>query len=87
MGLIQGHIRSACLKDFYWVAPEKNPKDRMFYDCPAGEGLVPWRQYAEMIKDCGITVPMSIHCEFLSGKKGTLEQVKREIDYFKGVFA
>jgi len=85
MDLIHGHIRSACLKDFYWVPSDKNPKDRMFQVCPAGEGIVAWREYADLFRKLNIRGPVSIHCDYPMEKNRLLELVKKEIDYFKGV--
>lgn len=86
MELIRGHIRSTCLKDFYWVPSEKNPKDRVFRVCPAGEGIVPWREYAELYGKLNIGGPVSIHCDYPMEKGRLFELVKNELDYFKGVF-
>lgn len=85
MELIRGHIRSTCLKDFCWVPSDKNPKDRMFQVCPAGEGIVPWREYAMLLKKLDIRGPVSIHCDYPMAKNRQFEFVKNEIDYFKGV--
>jgi L-ribulose-5-phosphate 3-epimerase len=86
--LIAPRIRSACLKDFYWDADKKNPKLRVKHVCPAGEGIVPWKEYAALSRKLGVGVPFTLHFEYgpgLSDRARLAAEVKRELDFFKGV--
>lgn len=61
MKLIAPYIRSTCLKDFAWAKLNgKWQPDNTF----AGEGMVPWDTYFNLLKTLKITVPASVHCEW-----------------------
>lgn len=85
--LLAGRVKSVCLKDFCWVASPKNPgKDRKKFMCEAGQGIVPWKEYAALNARLGIRGPYTVHFEYDLDKEHLPAQVKRELDFFKGIF-
>lgn len=79
MKLIAPYIRSTCLKDFVWAKPkDKWIPDNVF----AGEGMVPWDKYFNLVKALKIGGPVSVHCEwelFTKEEKALPESERRTI--------
>lgn len=96
MRLVAPYIRSTCLKDFLWAKPkDKWIPDNVF----AGEGMVPWERYFKLLKELGLQVPASVHCEWalFSKEEETLPEnerravalakMKRDGDFFAAQYA
>jgi L-ribulose-5-phosphate 3-epimerase len=58
--LIAPRIRSVCLKDFRWAAADS----LMPEDLPAGQGVVPWNRVFTVLRELGVDVPLTVHCEW-----------------------
>ncbi|RYY58999.1 MAG: sugar phosphate isomerase/epimerase [Chitinophagaceae bacterium] len=57
---ITPHIRSIALKDFKWNQADGRKKEPV----PMGKGLIDFAAYFRMLKQAGVNVPISIHCEY-----------------------
>lgn len=62
--LLQPHIKSLTLKDFYWA--KKNGKWAV-EDVPIGEGMVDFNVYFKLLKQANLRVPVSLHIEYPMG--------------------
>lgn len=62
--LIHSRIKNISLKDFRWQ--QKNGK-WMIEDVPIGEGMIDFKSYFKLLKQYGITVPVSMHVEYPLG--------------------
>lgn len=77
--LLNSHIKTTDIKDFHWI--KKDGKWRVKY-VPLGEGMVDFKTYFELIKQYGISGPISIHFEYPLGgadkgvKELTIEKEK-----------
>ena len=61
-------IKNISLKDFRWQ--QKNGK-WMVEDVPIGQGMIDFASYFKMLKQAGISVPVSMHVEYpLGGAEG-----------------
>ncbi len=95
MRLIAPFIRSLCLKDYAWTGEDK----RRLLCVPAGEGVVAWKRYFELVKELGGGGPASVHCEWKLFTKEeqalpeaerravALRKLKRECDFFTSQYA
>ena len=54
--------------------------------CPAGEGILPWDEFKRLIAACKVKAPFILHFEHDFDKTDLLATVRREKDFFKGVF-
>jgi L-ribulose-5-phosphate 3-epimerase len=64
MKLLSPYIRSVDIKDFVWL---KKDGKWMVETVPLGEGMVDFKKYFELIKQLGISVPVSLHYEYPLG--------------------
>ena len=85
--LVAPWIGAVDLKDFHYQLSKKNPKDRAKFMCPAGEGVVPWRDVRRLLDARKVDVPFIVHFEYDFDKTDLLKTVKGELDWFKGAFA
>lgn len=95
--LIAPWINSICLKDFDFK--DERGKLPMPRQVPAGEGLVPWQQYIDLLKELRVDVPATIHLEWemLSKEekslpvekktKLTIERCAKECAFHRRIFA
>ena len=94
--LIAPYIHSVCLKDFLWAKRKDgrwNP-DSVF----GGDGMVPWNQYFKLVKELGINVPSTVHCEWTLFTKEeealpdaerraiAVAKMKRDADFFRAQY-
>ncbi len=87
VALLRDRIGAVCLKDFHYLLDDKNPKMHAKRLCRAGEGIVPWNKVNELLGQNDLSVPFIVHFEYDFDRKNLLQSVKRELDYFKGVFS
>lgn len=59
--LLAPHVRTTDIKDFHWV---KNEDRWVIRNVPLGEGMVDFRRYFEMVRQLGISGPISVHYEY-----------------------
>jgi sugar phosphate isomerase/epimerase len=62
--LLKPHIKSIDIKDFLWTKSEG--KWQVDY-VPLGEGMVDFKKYFGLLKQYGISVPISVHYEYALG--------------------
>lgn len=92
---VASHVRCTCLKDFTWSRqPDGSFKP---VSVPLGTGIVDFKSYFKILKDCGVTGPMSVHFEYplLSGAQKDLpifsklavftSVLKKELSTLKGM--
>ncbi len=80
-------IGAVDLKDFHYQLSKKNPKNHAKFLCPAGDGVVPWKDVKRILDANKVRVPYIVHFEYNFDKTDLLKTVKAELDWFKGVFA
>lgn len=85
--LVTPWIGAVDLKDFHFQMSKKNPKDHAKFMCPAGEGIVPWKDVKRILDAYEVSVPYVVHFEYDFNKTDLFKTVKGELDWFKGVFA
>ena len=80
-------ISTVCLKDFWFEPDPKNPKMWRRHLCPAGEGIVPWRDVFAMCERCHVSAPYSVHYDyrFPADAAGAAECASRDLAFFKSV--
>jgi sugar phosphate isomerase/epimerase len=92
--LMAPYIRSLCHKDFLRHASQG------IICCPAGEGIVPWKEYVARCKEWKTDQALkSIHCEheilskeeqnlpFAEKYKRALQRTQHEVNFFKGIWS
>jgi sugar phosphate isomerase/epimerase len=84
--LVSDRIGAVCLKDFHYQLSKKNPKDHAKFMCAAGEGIVPWKEVKRLLDACAVKAPFTVHFEYKFDETDLVKTVKRELDFFKGVF-
>lgn len=84
---VHGRIGSACLKDCNRLAELKENLWDSFKTVPAPTGCIPFAKYAEALKELDVVVPHSLHYEFDIPHDDPVPTLKRELDYYKGLFA
>ncbi len=62
--LLKSHIKSIDIKDFLWT--KREGKWQVDY-VPLGEGMVDFKKYFGLLKQYGISVPISVHYEYALG--------------------
>ena len=85
--LVTPWIGAVDLKDFHFQLSKKNPKNHAKFMCPAGDGVVPWKDVKRILDMHKVNVPYVVHFEYDFDKTDLLKTVKGELDWFKGVFA
>lgn len=86
LDLVADRIGAVCLKDFHYQLSKKNPKDHAKFMCPAGAGIVPWKDVKQHLDAAGVKVPFTVHFEYEFDKTDLVKTVKTELDTFKKVF-
>lgn len=84
--LVMPRIGAVDLKDFHYQLSKRNPKDHAKFMCPAGDGIVPWKDVKRLLDVNKVRVPYIVHFEYDFDKTDLLKTVKGELDWFKGVF-
>jgi sugar phosphate isomerase/epimerase len=59
--LLRSYIRTTDIKDFHW---EKRSRGWSPVSVPIGEGMVNWPAYYKLIRELGISGPVSVHFEY-----------------------
>ena len=87
LDLVADRIGAVCLKDFHFVLSKKNEKNHAKFMCPAGKGVVPWKEVKQHLDANKVKAPFTVHFEYDFDKTDLVKTVKAELDFFKGVFA
>ena len=87
LDLVANRIGAVCLKDFHFVLSKKNEKNHAKFMCPAGKGVVPWKEVKQHLDANKVKAPFTVHFEYDFDKTDLVKTVKAELDFFKGVFA
>jgi len=62
LALVAPRLKMLAMKDFLW---ERNPKGGWrVEDCPIGEGMVNWNEYAKQLARIRFSGPVSVHVEY-----------------------
>ncbi|NJM26232.1 MAG: hypothetical protein HC859_12825 [Bacteroidia bacterium] len=89
--LVAPYIRTLDFKDFRWTA------DGQIQNVPLGQGQVDFNAYAKMLKQYGVTAPVTIHCEYdlggaQDGRKDIklqpqqiLHAIKKDLVFLRGI--
>ena len=59
--MIAPYVRTIIAKDFYWLKTDTGWKVQ---NCPLGEGMVDFAAYFKLVKQAGISGPLSLHLEY-----------------------
>jgi sugar phosphate isomerase/epimerase len=59
--LLRNHIKTTDIKDFHW---QKGARGWSPVSVPIGEGMVNWTAYYKLIRELGISGPVSVHFEY-----------------------
>ena len=63
--LVEPHLMTVSVKDFFWVRPENGKKGRPEW-CPLGDGMVD-RSFFRTLQKTGFSGPVSMHFEYELG--------------------
>lgn len=78
--LLKDHIKFTAIKDFHWLKEEKGWRGR---HVPLGTGMVDFPAYFKLVRELGLTGPISLHFEYPLGgaNRGSREITipKREV--------
>ncbi len=90
--LLAGSINTLAMKDFRWARQGAGWETE---NCPLGQGMVDWPGFAGMLKQRGISGPVSIHFEYPLGgaergnreitvdRKTVLEALRSDLAYLR----
>ena len=83
--LVAPWISTLCLKDFWFEPDPKNPKMWRRHLCPAGEGIVPWKDVRALCERYHVAAPFSVHYDysFPTDAAGAATCAARDVAYFK----
>ncbi len=73
LDLLKNYVRCMDIKDFYWAKKEGKWEHELV---PLGEGMVDFKKYFSLVKQYGITGPISVHFEY---PLGGADQGKKQI--------
>jgi sugar phosphate isomerase/epimerase len=95
MRLLAGHINTLVAKDFVWA---RNGNAWVAKNVPLGQGMVDFPEYAAMVGQLNLSVPVSLHLEHPIGgaehgarelstdKSVVLDAMRRDLDYCRRLF-
>jgi len=75
LALLKDRIRITAVKDFRWTEEEGRWKPE---NAPLGEGMVDFKRYYRLIKQYGVTGPISLHFEY---EMGGAEHGRKEMNF------
>ena len=64
VGIVAPWIDILCLKDFWFEPDPKKPKMWRRHLCPAGEGIVPWARYREILGQYALRPRYTVHFDY-----------------------
>ena len=64
IGIVAPWIDILCLKDFWFEPDPKNPKMWKRRLCMAGEGIVPWGRYREILQQYSLRPRYTVHFDY-----------------------
>lgn len=85
--IIAPWISTVCLKDFWFEPNPSNPKIWRRHLCPAGEGIVPWKDVLALCERYHVDAPYSVHYDyrFPTDAAGAASCAAKDVAYFKSV--
>lgn len=85
--IIAPWISTICLKDFWFEPNPSNPKIWRRHLCPAGEGIVPWKDVLALCERYHVDAPYSVHYDysFPTDAAGAASCAAKDVAYFKSV--
>lgn len=87
VGIVAPWIDILCLKDFWFEPNPKNPKMWRRHLCPAGEGIVPWARYRDILRQYALKPRYTVHFDynFPSNENGALRCASKDLAFFRKV--
>ena len=87
VGIVAPWIDILCLKDFWFEPDPRNPKMWRRHLCPAGEGIVPWTQYREILGQYPIRPRYTVHFdyEFPTDAEGAARCAASDLRFYRSV--
>ena len=87
VGIVAPWIDILCLKDFWFEPDPKNPKTWRRHLCPPGEGIVPWAQYGDILKQYSIRPRYTVHFDykFPADEKGASRCAASDLKFYRSV--
>ena len=85
IGIVSPWIDILCLKDFWFEPDPKNPKMWRRHLCMAGEGIVPWERYGEILKQYSLRPRYTVHFDydFPSDEAGAIRCASADLKFFR----
>ena len=85
IGIVAPWIDILCLKDFWFEPDPKNPKMWRRHLCPAGEGIVPWGRYREILRQYAIQPRYTVHFDyaFPEDEKGAIRCASSDLGFYR----
>ena len=85
IGIVAPWIDMLCLKDFWFEPDPANPKMWRRHLCPAGEGIVPWDRYGEILRQYSIRPRYTVHFDydFPSDESGAVRCASADLAFFR----
>ena len=85
IGIVAPWIDILCLKDFWFEPDPKNPKMWRRHLCPAGEGIVPWGRYREILRQYALRPRYTVHFDyaFPENEQGAIRCATSDLRFYR----
>lgn len=85
VGIVAPWIDILCLKDFWFEPSPDNPKMWRRHLCMAGEGIVPWGRYREILKQYSLPPRYTVHFDysFPSDEAGAIRCATADLKFYR----
>ncbi len=85
IGIVAPWIDILCLKDFWFEPDPKNPKMWKRHLCMAGEGIVPWERYGEILKQYSLRPRYTVHFDynFPEDEAGAIRCASADLKFYR----
>ena len=87
VGIVAPWIDMLCLKDFWFEPDPKSPKMWKRRLCMAGEGIVPWGRYRDILKQYSLKPRYTVHFDydFPSDEAGAIRCASADLKFYRSV--
>ena len=85
IGIVAPWIDILCLKDFWFEPDPKNPKMWKRHLCMAGEGIVPWGRYREILQQYSLRPRYTVHFDynFPEDEAGAIRCASADLKFYR----
>jgi sugar phosphate isomerase/epimerase len=85
VGIVAPWIDILCLKDFWFEPNPKQPKMWRRHLCPAGEGIVPWSRYRDILAQYSLKPRYTVHFDydFPTDEKGAAKCAAEDLAFYR----